>query len=465
MIHYKNLDLMQFGKKNVFPDGLNRLSVLRFVLVIMILILPLVATACDQETDSPDKEESEQQYSVSEKHSDIDEPISLKDKDSEQLVEGVRANPMSKLEIVSVENHQPALEPRSVGIDDRIYGTGEGNTLWRGSDAFEDMEIFTGEDVFDFQSHGYGTPYFVTRTASGYIVVTDGESEENRGAIFFSENFTQGYELKEEFTYDHHPIMFGNTWYHGEYEPEQIVLLAERGDGKGKLWATFDGGKSWENIRTAERFDEDQQLHHHTAVYDPYQGRIWNSQGDGANAALYISDDLGKSWRNISGEIETDLPHNQFQPTLLAPTMHTIIFGGDSGGTHAGLLEIPRDHDFEGNQENFVLERAIGVWDQQPTYKQYGTAPYAQEDSEIYIVLPSAYDDEKRAFVVGSGDHGRSFHLLGTYPNHHLEYGEQLTLGIVGPCRDGYLYGIWDTEADEHTMVVFDPPEWEAATE
>ncbi len=322
------------------------------------------------------------------------------------------------------------------------------------------MEIITGEDVYNFQADGYGAPYFVTNTDTGYVVITDGDGEENRGAIYYSRDFDGEYNKKEQFTYDHEPIMFGITWYHGGQEPEQIILISERGDGEGKLWGTFDGGKSWSNLRTAERFNEDQQLHHHTATYDPYQGRIWNSQGDGENAAMYISDDLGKSWRNISDDIDTDLPHDQFQPTLLATTQHTIVYGGDSGGTHAGLLEIPRDYKFEGNKENYVLERAIGVWDQQPTYRQYATAPYAQDGSEIYITLPSMYDDETRTFVVGSGDHGRTFHLLATYPNFHMEFGEQFSRGIVGPCQDGYLYGIWDTEAKENSIMILRPPDW-----
>ncbi|OWZ83160.1 hypothetical protein [Natranaerobius trueperi] len=369
------------------------------------------------------------------------------------------ADPKGTLDIVSVENYEPATKPTSVGIDGMIYGTGHKNTLWRANNAFEEMEIKTDDNVYDFKSDGYGTPYFVTKTASGYVVVTDGEGEKNRGAIYYSEEFDRDYTLKKEFTSDHTPIMFGNTWYHGEYKPEQIVLIAERGDGKGKLWATFDGGKSWDNIRTAEMYDDEYQLHHHTAVYDPYQGRIWNSQGDGPNASIYISDDMGKSWRDIS--VETELDHTQLQPTLLAPTIHTLIYGGDSGGTRVGLLEIPRDKEFENNEENFQLKRAIGVWDQQPTYRQYATAPYAKDGSEIYIALPSMYDDEKPVFIVGSGDHGRTFHLLATHHSEPLEYGEQLSHGIVGPDKDGYLYGIWDTAANKKAMVVFDPPDWE----
>lgn len=370
------------------------------------------------------------------------------------------AAPKNPLKIKRLVEKTSLYIPTSLGADGYVYGVVENsNTIWRSNDGMETID----EVNYDFFSEGYYYPYWVTKTPTGFVVITGNRYGDrafggaNVGAIFYSDVFESGYELKDTFTPNHTPSEFGITYYHGLAISEQIILVAERGfpsEGEeiGKIRGTFDGGKTWRIVKEFELVNPNVNAHFHTAVYDPYRGRIWASQGDLDNAKLFISDDLGDSWREI--KLENDIGQTRFQPTMLLPLANNIAYGADGGPGGVGIMKIPVDKDFYGRKEHFSLVEGAFAWDQVPVYQNYPISNYAVRGNEAYISLPTTYGHRK-SWVIATGDGGNTFHVVAGF-----NYGRVLRRGIIGPDENNNLYGVWDTEEEPNTTAIFDTIDW-----
>lgn len=371
--------------------------------------------------------------------------------------EHVIAEPKSPLRAHKLVEKERTYIPTSVGADGFVYGVVEGsNKIWRSEDGMSTIE----EVERDFYQYGDWYPYWVTKTHSGYVVITGARYADGNpdvGAIYFGEEFDGPYERKTGFTPNHTPCEFGITCYHGITKGEQIILVAERGyptgsEEKGKIRGTFDGGQTWEVLKNVEVENPNQNTHFHTAVYDPYRGRIWASQGDGDNAMLLISDDLGKTWRRIFPENKVGKVN--FQPTLLLPLANNIVYGADTSPGNVGLWKIPVDKMYNGFVENFSLEKGAFCWDQVVGFHNYPISSFAVDGNVAYCSMPSRYQSGK-SFVMATGDGGNTWHTVAGF-----NYSQVLSRGIVGPDNSGFLYGVWDSPDEPNTTIVFEPIEW-----
>ncbi len=369
------------------------------------------------------------------------------------------AEPKTPLKIKKIVQNSNLYIPSSLGIDGYVYGVvRDSNTIWRSNDGMATVENFE----HDFHSNGFWYPYWATKTHSGFVVITGnryGDGNPNTGAVFFAQDFNGQYELKNVFTENHTPSEFGITYHHGIAKSEQIILIAERGfpvnsEERGKIRATFDGGQTWNIIcEYGEIINPSANTHFHTAVYDPYRGRLWVSKGDGDNAKTLISDNLGQSWRKVDF-ISDHTPCNQ--PTMLLPLANNIIYGSDGGRSKVGIWKILVDKYFGTESERFYLEKGAFCWDEQSTIKNYPISSYAVDGNIAYISLPSGKYDNGRSFVIATGDGGNTWHTVAGY-----HYSKVLDRGIIGPDKNGNLYGIWDTLDEPNTTAIFDSIAWQ----
>lgn len=357
-----------------------------------------------------------------------------------------RPKGLLKPELIRGYNNEMTV-PMGLGWDGFIYGGSGGGRrqLVKSDDGFEtitagaDMAVETGDSAFVVQS--------VNRTRAGYVVVgrrvIDGV---RRGSVWFSENFEGPY--TETLLADKQFAVHSISYYNQGSELEDIVLLGEytlvsftgEQPSPHKLYLSKDGGQTFEEVLQTKVIDPDPAVnsHWHHSIYDPYTGRIFASNGDGENRAMYVSDDLGESWKEMrTPENEYGLTSLQ-QPTLLIPTSKKILLGPDLN-TPGALLSLVRDEEYTQvhwqGSENWKLNWEITV---DETYANifFPQQPYGISGDEIYILFPSsAGNPDKRFYVVASGDGGNTWHKV-----YGLRLpGGSMNEGIVGPDANGYL--------------------------
>ena len=369
------------------------------------------------------------------------------DRAVQEIKEGTaRPKGLLKPELVRGYNNEMTV-PMGLGCDGFIYGgSGAGRRqLVKSDNGFEaispgaNMADETGDSAFVVQS--------VNRTKAGYVVVGRREIDGvRRGSVWFSESFDGGFTevLLADKTFAVHSI----SYYNQGSELEDIVILGEytivsftgEQPSPHKLYLSKDGGQNFEVVKETKVIDprQDVNSHWHHSIYDPYTGRIFASNGDGENRDMYVSDDLGKTWKEMrTPENEYGLTSLQ-QPTLLIPTSKKILLGPDLN-TPGALLSLVRDEEYTQvhwqGSENWKLNWEITV-DETHAQVFFPQQPYGISGDEIYVLFPSsAGNTDKRFYVVASGDGGNTWHKV---------YGLRLpngsmNEGIVGPDNNGYL--------------------------
>lgn len=319
--------------------------------------------------------------------------------------------------------------PRSIGIDGAVYGNGGtgdrviarvtdgGTTVDWGHDFGADLN--SGEYVI-----------FVARTTDGYVVITstDVSLSGNYGRIWFSTSFTSGFTLVQtikgtnEFSVSRPEIGTNDqTWLAvGEYSTDMPQPTHY-------LWHSSDGGQTWRNIKTAINTDTSKNSHFHGCAHDRATGRLYSSQGDNGNSTFSYTDnpeDVAPTWITVTFAIHP-------QPVTLGVFPDGKLFWspdhatGDAGIWAALATDIA------------AAEPVYWTPDDEIATQQFGRSPYAQTDKRAVVCVPDRLGGGLKAYFVGTGDQGRTWHLIHTMPLTSLGSG---SLGIVGPDSDGFIY-------------------------
>ena len=331
-------------------------------------------------------------------------------------------------------------ETKSVGVDGMLYGRRGGattpNAVVRSGDSLDTIEIgfdFGGTTQTVNTEEGTeigGALLWVTRTTAGYVAITE-DHPADTGKLWFSTSFSSGWTVKQITRASNRiaigrPVLGpnGQTWlFYGEYNaptPKAYVL-----------WASFDGGQTWSNIREMDIVNPAHQGHWHSVTYDPHMERIWAATGDGNNAWMGYSDDLGATWVDVptsSRAVIADPAGTYQQPTILAVVGHRVFNCPDRGNLSTGVWEMDRR-----TGETTVVHETSPV----APYQQYGRGPYALDGPIAYFPYPRASGTTPFALVVtATGDGGRTWHNV-------YERGEtgteSWTQGILGPDINGNL--------------------------
>lgn len=317
----------------------------------------------------------------------------------------------------------------SAGSDDYLYGINAGNKRpVRTNDGFETVEY-----GYDFYSEGLGEIEFVTKTPTGFVVATK-VTENQTGAIYHSEDFESGFEKVLDLT---------NGYPSGNFIPRPlhnvdggILMVGEYSTLKdiNKLPRAFisrDGGLNWSQIAQVEVVDPTINFHFHGMCYDPWQARIYLSNGDYGNRKLQYSDDFGDTWHKIDSDT---------QPTLLEPMKNRIVTAPDANDTVSlNTIEKQIDNDYTVTP---YMKKKINIAPQ-ASYMNFGKGPVGGivGSDEMYITFEESgggAEKVSKTYVVATGDGGESFHLVSTLDP--IE-GTGLTNGLITDPNTGYMYG------------------------
>ena len=216
----------------------------------------------------------------------------------------------------------------------------------------------------------------------------------------------------------------------------RIVVAGEYTSGDSvpkKLYLSKDGGVTFEIIKVGDTLGPTNN-HWHGACYDPYSGAIWAAQGDGENAKIYFTYDLGVTWH------EVDAQGQRFQPTLIHAFPDKVIFGEDSSSQKPGLFEYKR----VGNEQptTITLDRLLTFRTDKGANVFYPEKDkFAEANAnEVYILFS---DTDPMKYIYGTGDGGNSWHLLyaGTIGFNAMQViGDYLVCSKVSPTE---IKGVW----------------------
>ncbi len=203
---------------------------------------------------------------------------------------------------------------------------------------------------------------------------------------------------------------------------DRYILAAEYGHTSTmkKLWLSKDGGLTYSVLKEGDTLFTGNN-HWHTAIFDPYSGGIFASQGDGSNARLYFTPDFGITWNYIEGT----------QPTAIYPFPNRVIFGRDNMGERPGIHEWNRDEIFPTSLKDALTFREDRwSYDFYPSNTNWNNA----NPNEYYLVFPSHIGVDELSYIYATGDGGESWHKV---------YENLIRLGsLSGIDKQGYVYAI-----------------------
>jgi hypothetical protein len=185
----------------------------------------------------------------------------------------------------------------------------------------------------------------------------------------------------------------------------RIVLAGEYTQGvtPGNLYLSIDGGETFEVIKVNDTVGSGNN-HWHAVKYDPYSGAIWACQGDGENAKIYFSYDLGSTWHEVDGQGKAH------QPTLVIPFPDRVIFGEDSSLLTPGLFEYVRTGE---NDTQITLTRTLEFRTDRRANQYYPEAKTTRliNATTAYVTFaPQGISD--LTYIYATGDGGASWHIV-----------------------------------------------------
>lgn len=337
-------------------------------------------------------------------------------------------SPKNLLEIEIIKDRM--YQPMSAGADDYLYGMNVGNRrIMRSNDGFETVEY-----GYDFVSNDVGTPAFVTKTPTGFLVYVN-HVDGLTASVWHSTSFLEGFEKVLDLT---------NGYVAGAFVPrplhkvdQGIVMVAEYTIEKdvnrpARAWISRQGGVagSWTLINTLSVVDATKNFHFHAICYDPWQSRIYTSKGDYENRKLEYSDDWGATWKTI----DTDT-----QPTLLEPMQKRIATAPDANDVisiNTIEKQINNDYTIEPFMEKKITISPIA------SYGNFGKGPVGGivGSDEMYVTFSETGSGIKKCFIAATGDGGESWHLVHTAEPLN---GSGLPNGLVTDPLTGYMYGYY----------------------
>ena len=193
-----------------------------------------------------------------------------------------------------------------------------------------------------------------------------------------------------------------NSFYDGINE---LVMIGGYEQTKGLdrfMYLSTDGGETFTNVKTTIGVNADYNWHWHAAAYDPYQGRLWISEGDDpTNRAIWYSENMGVSWSRIQS--------NDYQPTLIMPFPNKVIFGRDHG--YPGIDAYIRQKISSEIMPVSVLQDNLTFRKDIAGALYYPSQPQAQEGVEAYISFGAHIAGEIN-YIYATGDGAESWHCV-----------------------------------------------------
>ena len=321
--------------------------------------------------------------------------------------------------------------PRSIGVDGRLYFTYLNKTAGWSSDPTLAARTF-GPDFTP-----KGTPnniLWVTRTTAGYVIITNDTPTDTAQVWFCPEaaglsanlddwTLVQTTKATTHIAIGKPRVINGVSWLvFGEYVTGVYPSVVR------KLWLSKDGGQTWTAIRNSVLNDTTVNSHWHCAVILP-SGRIWSSQGDGVNSWFGYTDDQ-ENW--IPAPLPTTDPLYDGasvyqQPTVLLDMGDVLATAPDRGTFDTGVWATDPD---TGRTVEWAALPSGEV-----AHTQYGTGS-AQRGKEAYITFPDQGSGSAKTYVFGTGDGGRSWHLVSSIDT----TGGTAHGALVGPDANGKVY-------------------------
>ena len=319
--------------------------------------------------------------------------------------------------------------PRSIGVDGYLYFTYLNTLLMRSNDPT--LAVRTSGP--DFASKTPSRIIHATRTTAGYVVVTNDAATDVANVWFcpqsagFSTNLAdwtmvQDMKAVTEISIAKQRVIAGVSWLViGEYKTARYPSAAR------KLWLSRDGGQTWTAIRDTLVTDYTVNSHWHAALIMA-TGRIWASSGDGVNSWFGYTDDCGASWIPVTMPATHPLygASAYQQPTVMLDMGETIAVTPDRGNFVTGAWAVDPD------------TGETAVWSTLPSgeiaHTQYGSAA-AQRGKEAYISFPDQGSGSGKTYILGTGDGGRSWHVVST-----IDTTGGILSKIVGPDSNGRVY-------------------------
>ena len=325
-----------------------------------------------------------------------------------------------------------------VDLDGNMYGR-SGPRLLRSDDWWESHEVIYS---FANQREGYNSNIIqsVMVTDAGRIlcgVGGRGDEFKETGRIELLDEDLEGSTTVYEFDYGRTTGSFGHSVY------EEIVVIGSYGRSDfendrhpDEVILSTDGGESFEQVLRAEFQTANAANHHiHDVEYDPFAERIWVTVGDGGNAQIYWSDDLGDSWDHL------DEYGIREQPTQVAAFRDNVAFGTD--GNPDGIMRFPRDDPSDAPRSIEDIGRGhVEIHDEEHNHemRMYARRRWhiREEDGRELCLIPFGYSpmhpDARESVVLASVDGDAWFEL------YRVDDREKLLTNVMGPLsRDGDL--------------------------
>lgn len=228
---------------------------------------------------------------------------------------------------------------------------------------------------------------------------------------------------------------FGIDSYHNGME--SLILAGVYGWGRAnrELILSKNGGKTFEVIKTTTNVATDgYNSHWHDVSIDYWHGVLWASEGDGPeNRRLWYSHDLGKTWTLVK---------DGGQPTAIIPFSDKVVLGRDSQSVGLDYIQITTIGIEWTQLQAFPLQE-FKNWS---AYKYYAFSPVAK-GGEAYLSF-YLYDDSTVPTIIGTGDHGNSWHIL--------FMGIKTNQQKLFAMDDKYIYAYSDDG-----VLFAEKPEWE----
>ncbi|MDR2167084.1 MAG: glycoside hydrolase [Clostridiales bacterium] len=169
------------------------------------------------------------------------------------------------------------------------------------------------------------------------------------------------------------------------------------GNNARRIYRSHDFGENWELIYEPPPIYNYHK--HKTLITD--DGIVYQSVGDGANARIMRSADMGGSWETVV---------YGFQPTAAIAFENHILWGLD-GGPWMGIARY--------NRQSTQMEAALVL-----PYPFYGPSyDMVMVDNVVYAAFLSYAGYEVPAAIFYSKDEGQSWHILGHIEKPSLYWG------------------------------------------
>ena len=195
-----------------------------------------------------------------------------------------------------------------------------------------------------------GTPY----DAAYYIKTSNPDVDRsllmvNSNAVFIHKNINTtggtGFDVVLDNT-NRPNSTFARTFGFSAYR--NIILLAEYGTKNAEdpprfVYISYDYGETFDVLYEKQIGDmvQPNNYHIHDVAYDPYANRIWIAEGDGVNANIVYTDNLGLTFISLPAQELGSAPRYIRQPTSITPLPDKVVFGSDFQPT--GFCVYDRD--------------------------------------------------------------------------------------------------------------------------